>query len=378
MRYRILVILLLAAAFLGPAGQGRAAELTQKQWMVEMVNAFGWTFGLPDEPEQADYLRILKGDRDFRIEAEEARARDDVVSVKKIESYGSFSGDGWVSGISRPTDLHLSYMLPLSGDYEVSVSLRRPGHLLRIDDRSFQVDGESSFSEVTVGRVSLEAGELQIEAKLPPSGGIDYLDLFAPPLAHIRPAGGWQPDAPLNLADMAVSAARALELEPLLPPVGKRRAVEAETGRVGKRPAAVSVSHLGQPSGGLWLRNSSRPRALTLRFDIAESGVYSLVPRVAAQGPVQFVLNGRDRMESDFPIYLDEREIGTLFLEAGPNELECFLPAFGGIDVLYLQRRSDEPADYQRLIGLPGKTGLVSAQQLDRLLGLLATVVKPR
>ncbi|NIQ96723.1 MAG: hypothetical protein GWN87_22930, partial [Desulfuromonadales bacterium] len=314
MKYRIPAILLLAAAFFSPVDQARAAALTQGQWMIEMVNAFGWTFGLPDEPQSKDYLRILSGDRDFRIEAEEAKSPDDVVSVKKIESYGPFSGEGWVSGISRPTDLHMNYVLPLSGDYLVATAVRRPGHLLRLDGETFRVDGESDFTEVLLGEHPLTAGPLAIEVQLPPSGGIDYVHLFAPPLPNIRPQNGWRTDAPLTLADTAVTAVRALDLEHLLPPVGERLAVEAETVRVGARPAPVSVSHLGQPSGGFWLRNGSRPGTVRLRFDVDEAGVYTLVPRAAAKGQVVFILNDRDRLTASFPVYLEEREIGTVFL----------------------------------------------------------------
>ena len=40
---------------------GYAAELTQRDWMITLVDAFGWSYGLPDEPQDLDYINILAG-----------------------------------------------------------------------------------------------------------------------------------------------------------------------------------------------------------------------------------------------------------------------------------------------------------------------------
>ena len=39
--------------------------------MISLVDATGWSFGLPDEPQDPDYINILNGNRELRIEAED-------------------------------------------------------------------------------------------------------------------------------------------------------------------------------------------------------------------------------------------------------------------------------------------------------------------
>ena len=42
---------------------GYAQELTQRDWMIALVDASGWSYGLPDEPQDPDYINILTGNR---------------------------------------------------------------------------------------------------------------------------------------------------------------------------------------------------------------------------------------------------------------------------------------------------------------------------
>ncbi len=54
---------------------GHTAELTQRDWMVTLIDSTGWSYGLPDEPQDADYINILNGGREFRFEAEEVYSK---------------------------------------------------------------------------------------------------------------------------------------------------------------------------------------------------------------------------------------------------------------------------------------------------------------
>ena len=61
---------------------GYAQELTQRDWMVALVDASGWSYGLPDEPRDPDYINILTGNRELRYEAEDVFSKDeDNVSI---------------------------------------------------------------------------------------------------------------------------------------------------------------------------------------------------------------------------------------------------------------------------------------------------------
>lgn len=37
---------------------GYSAELTQKDWMTALVDTVGWSYGLPYEPQDPDYITL--------------------------------------------------------------------------------------------------------------------------------------------------------------------------------------------------------------------------------------------------------------------------------------------------------------------------------
>jgi len=368
-----LTLLLTANAL--PAAAAEPAAPTQRDWMVNLVDGLGWSFGLPDQPQDADYQRILDGERRLRIEAETAKQPTDVVSVKEFTTFGAFSGPGWVSGIATPTSAHLRFLLPWSGTYEVTAALRLAGHRISIDGTTFTADGTENFSTVLLGSLELSAGEHEALVELPANGSIDFIELQAPPLPQIRPLGGWQPEQPLSLDDMAVTAIRALGLEPLLPPSNETIRFEAETAGHPEPGELTDVRHLGEPSGGQWVRAGAGGTELRIDFIADVTAAYRLSLRGASGPPVVGTLDDRQRFSAAFPSYLETVAVGTYDLEQGAHALLLQLPPRAGLDVLLLQRRKSAGSDYRRLAGLPaGDTQPPSPAQIDQLLSLLAAI----
>lgn len=371
----ILAFLLLLAGSGELLAGGETPVPTQRDWLVNLVDGMGWSFGLPDQPQDADYLRIMGGERLLRVEAEASKLPTDAVSVKEYTTFGAFSGEGWVSGIATPTTAHLRFLLPWSGTYQLSTSLRLPGHRIAIDGLTFTADGQEQFTRVALGEVELAAGEHEAVIALPANGAIDYLELQAPPLAPIRPLAGWQAEQPLSLDDMAVTTARVLGLEALLPPAGEVTLVEAESAGDQEGAEITDIRHLGEPSGGGWVRAGASGAVLRLSFAPASSAAYHLSLRGAAGQPVPGVINDRDHFTAHFPPYLQDSAIGTFFLETGENAITLQLPPRAGIDSLSLERRRSEGADYRRLIGLPAGTPAPPTEaDIDLLLSLLAAI----
>lgn len=370
-----LALLLLLAGGGELLAAGEAPVPTQRDWMVNLADAMGWSFGLPDQPQDDDYLRIMDGDRILRVEAETSMEPTDVVSVKAYTTFGAFSGEGWVSGIATPTTAHLRFLLPWSGAYRLTAVLRLPGHRLSIDGRAFTADGREQFTPVELGELELPAGEHEAVVQLPANGSIDYLELQAPPLPPIRPLAGWQPEQPLSLDDMAVTAARVLGLEPLLPPAGEATLVEAETAGAFGGTEVTDIRHLGEPSGGGWVRAGAAGATIRLDFTPASAGAYLLSLRGAAGQPVPGALNDRSHFTVHFPPYLQNAAIGTHYLETGENTISLQLPPRAGIDSLTLEKRRSGGADYRRLIGLPADTTAPPTEDgIDQLLSLLAAI----
>ncbi|MBW6512168.1 MAG: hypothetical protein K0A93_08680 [Desulfuromonadaceae bacterium] len=327
-------------------------EQTQKSWMVGLVDACGWSFGLPDQPRTEDYLAILSGTRLLRVEAEEAKQQLDSVSVKNFRNYGRFSGSGWVSGIAAPTKVHLNFLLPLAGKYQLTANLRLAGFRFHIGAKVLTADGSQMFSRVPLGAVALMSGPLEVVVDIPPNASLDYLELEGEHARRIAPPQGWQADAPLTVGVIARTAVQVVGLEQLLPLSDETILVEAEVIGNTDRAKIVDARHLGAPSGGKWLRMGAGTARLELPLTIEREGLYQVTMRAAANRPVKVTVNGRVEQMVEFPAYLDSRVVGTFRFNAGTNRLSVDLPPRAGIDLVTLQRRSDSDRDYRQLAGL--------------------------
>ncbi len=373
MHLRSVVFLLLFALGVFP-GQTFAQDLTQRQWMTGLVESMGWSFGLPDDPELADYLRILEGRRSLRIEAEEYKQPTDLVSVKRYGNFGPFSGEGWVSGVAAPTTLHLRFLLPLSGTYRVSAAVRLPGHRVKVGGQSFEIDGGRELTETMIGDVKLSAGMQEIAVQLPPNGAIDFIELHAPAYVPVEPRGGWQPDAPLHLDDMAVTAVQAMGILAQLPPTGRQIRVEAESASRISGVDLTSTRYLGPPSSGRWLRAGTGAGRVILPFDINVTGAYRLQLVAVGEQELEFELDGRYRRVLQAGPYLSAIAAGAFPLEAGEHQVQVGLEPRSGIDLMILHELSNDSESYRQLAGLSGVDDSPTPELIDRTLELLAAI----
>ncbi len=344
--------------------------ISQRTWMEQLVYSLGWSYGLPDKPEDVDYLRLLSGVRRIRVEAEESRQRFDRVSVKSFSNFGSFSGSGWLSGISVPTQAHLRFTLPHGGLYRLRARAYLPGHRLELAGKSFEFDGKDRFASIELGEVVLEAGETEILIELPPGGGVDYVELSAAPLGPIAPEGGWQPELPLSAAAAARTLVQALGLQGLLPASGRRLNLEVESM---PHPGLIltGVRHMGAPSGAGWLRGGNRPTTLDFSLLPPAPGCYSLRLRALGDAPLEASIEDLFTQRIDFEPYLSERDLGSFFLPQDVLQLSVVLPPRGGVDRLELVERRSSAADLKRLVGLPVDAERLSELQVNDLLALV-------
>ncbi len=346
--------------------------------MRNLVDTLGLSFGLPAEPQDRDYRNILEGNRHFRFEAEESHQSSDMVSVSSFINYGPFSGKGWISGTSQPTEVHLRFLLPLSGRYRLSSSLRLAGHQFRIGSVTLTNNepGEN-FHVAYLGETDLPAGETEIVVSLPANASIDYLELDAAPLTSVIPQGGWHPEAPLSAGDIAVTTSKILNLEALLPPTGAAFTIEAETAGRSTGASITDIRHLGAPSNGRWLRAGNTATTVDITFTPAAAGVYDISVRGLAEGPVTITFNDTARFSCNLRPYLGNVPVGSLELPASPGQVKVRLPPRAGIDALLLQGRASRDTDYLRLVGLDEKT-ISDPAVMNRLLSLAAVLQPPR
>lgn len=378
MRRAVLTAVMLCGVLLQIAPAAPPPPLSQRDWMVHLVEGLGLSFGLPENPTDADYLRILSGQRHLRVEAEESHRPTDMVSINSFRSFGPFSGTGWLNGIAQPTRAHLRFLLPRSGRYRIGTAVRSSGHLLEFGSTSLRVDAPGGdFHTVALGEIELLAGWQEVTVHLPPNASIDYLELTAPPLPPLAPRDGWNPSAPLTLDDLAVTSAQLLELEPLLPTTQERVTIEAEDFAPADSPLQTDVGHLGPPSGGRWLRAGIAPQQVEIAFTPPQAGVYDLILRGAAAAPLKGTFETHHPLQIDLLGYLSDTSILTRGLPPTRHTLTVELSGRAGVDALFLLPRRSARSDYLRLLGLPEREP-PQAEDLNRLLALLALLQPPR
>ncbi|MCM2264121.1 MAG: hypothetical protein NDI73_02905 [Desulfuromonadales bacterium] len=372
---RLLVLAVLTAVFLIlPLNSAQA--LTQRDWMIVLVDGLGRSFGLPDSPQPDDYLNILQGKRNLRFEAENVHSEDDEVSTLSFLNYGPFSGSGWLLGTSRPTAVHLRFVLPLDGRYRLSVAVHLPGHTLKVGAQGFTADGDAQkFSKVEVGEVALTAGHQEIIVTLPPGGALDYFELAAPNLPPIAPDGGWQPNVALTWDALAVTAVQALHLEKELPLTERSLAVEAETLSETGGAQVVEDAHLGRPSGGRWLRTAAQAAKVGVPLEIAQGGFYDIDLAVMGAG-IDLLINGQQSLAIEGKPYLAAVTTPPVFLPKGPNHLEITLPPGGGLDRIAAKARQSDLTALTAALGLTLAGDAPTSADLDRLTARLSSAAR--
>jgi len=347
-----------------------AQELTQRDWMITLVEVSGLSYGLPEEPQDPDYINILTGNREFRFEAEDVFLKDeDNVSVMSFQNFGAFSGQGWLNSTQEPTSVHLRFTLPISGEYLVKAQIRQEGHLFAIAGEQVLANAENKFKEVTVGRFKLQSGAQEFLVTLPANGSIDYISLNAPNLAAITPDGGWQPDEPLSWQVLQTTLLQVWQLAELFPQNPTPLVIEAETLKQSD-VKVVSIPHLGQPSGGKWLRAGALPAEVRFPTTLKESGFFDLSLR-AMGNPIHISIGDHQTLLLEAKPYLDNFTFKSLFLFAGDSQITLKLPPGGGVDQLRLIGRQIDTTLASTLLDFEQKDK-PEARDLDSLATLLA------
>ena len=356
------------------ASASQATELTQRDWMIELVNTLDLSFGLPDDPEDSDYTQILGGQRTFRFEAEDIYApEEDEVSRMSFGNFGGFSGDAWLNGLSRSTTVHLRFNLPLGGRYHLSAGLRNGPHEFNFGGERLSASGDQRFGHIEIAELSLEAGFQEVVVTLPAGGAIDYIELSAPALFPISPRNGWQPDQPLEWDDIQTTLLQTFELGGLLSAAATPQHYEAEDLDLQKEQtfSLTNIEHLGRPSGGAWLRAGNIPGQLGFALELESGNFYRPTLRMLGK-EVLIVFNSHYHLTIAGLSYLENFSLAPLFLYQGTNQVSIDLPPGGGFDYFELTELDSSLAAGSELLGLKPASPAPTTSDLEYLATLLA------
>jgi len=380
----ILALILFFSVTTG-APSASAAEIPstavkQSDLAKKIIDAFGWSEGLPENPGAKDYLAILGGDRTFRFEAEEVFDRQsDAVSVRNSPLFGAFTGGGWLSGISTPTAVHFRVFIPISGNYSLKASARGDEQLWSIAGRAFKAKFSDSLQERKIGEVFIPSGFLEFNALIPPAAGIDYLLFTAPAHRAIEPAAGWNFSAPLTAAVLAETASSLLGNEQLLPDdtTSAVKKIEASSAALPAGTQLTEKQVYGKPVAARWVRATQAPATLAIPVDVDSSGVYRL--RIRGMGSEITAGFGARKVTLPAKPYLEWIDFGTFRLQKGTRVLEVRLPPSGGADLIEINRKLSTAAAYLAVNKLTVKAdAAVHPEELDAVIKSLQEQFKER
>jgi len=372
---------LFSASIVSAAEQKAEGAVTQADLARKLVDQFGWSEGLPENPQERDYRVILGGERRFRFEAEETHDRTfDSVTVRDYNLFGQFTGKGWLHGITVPTAVHFKVFIPLAGKYTLKASTKGDNQLWSVAGRAFKVNAGDTLKETVIGQAFIPAGVLEFNAVIPPGGAIDSLEFFAPALAPLEPVAGWNFQTNLTAGQLAEVVAPLLGKEALLPEDAAVPHKLVSAASVTPLPEALLLTDsqiLGKPLANKWLRAGQVAARLQLPLVIDSAGVYQV--RVRFVGPTLTAGFGDRTATMPGKPYLDWVDFGVFRLARGGNLLTLAIPPTGGVDSVEIIRRKSSAADYVAVTALgKGVDEPVTSTELDRLLTSLQEKFRER
>lgn len=354
----VIAVLLLSMINSSVWGADKASVFSQGDFSRLILEQFGWNAGLPSEPVDRDYLLILGGKRTFRYEAENAyNELTDRVTLRDFPLFGTFTGKGWIMGVSDTTSSTMTILLPIAGDYELKGVIKGNGFVWSINGLEYRSSSNSgNFKETDIALVKLPAGVVTINLTIPPDGAIDSFSLTASDYTPIQPFAGWRFKEGLTagrMAEVAVALTnRFAELPNAAPEDSPKPISVAE--KVVPHPAAAptKVSYLGPFSSEAWLRADYRGATIQIPLTVAETGYYGLTVNIMGE-TVSGKINDTPFKFTAKP-YLSNLDLGIYRLGSGDNMLTLSLPPTGGIDTVSFMKKSTTSDDFLRLAGVKG------------------------
>jgi hypothetical protein len=341
-------------------GIAQGTVVTEAEWAVYLAQGLGLDWNLPPNAKSNHYLARLEWTKALEFQA--AQMLDG--STVRSAADGSVQSDG-----PSPGEALYEVSMLRAGDYGFRVKLGGGAALLKIADRAYEIyQPEMDSRWVDLDRVRLSAGAQRLSLLLPQGTRADAIGVSPPCMLPVEPTFGWQPLEPLRFDQMAVTLARALELEKNLPVLGDPLSLRGESFiRTLTLPMAQDSPLPGDEP--FWLAAGPAIVTAVARFEVPEAGIYSIEPRYLSDHSVRWNLDSCLRVIT-CPAATSQagrRRSLALPLEAGKHEIEVTLGPGAKLDRVDIQRRDGTAEAYIRVVEEEGfKMGEPSENVLRR------------
>lgn len=368
---RASVWVLVFAGVIAAMGYGIAQNtvVTQAEWAVYMVRALSLDWNLPSNPKSNHYIDRLNWQSGIEFEA---------TSLEMGSSPFIRVGEGYIESEAPSAEALYRVSTIRPGDYMFRLRLADGGAVVKVGNAVFEAyQPQSEFRWVDLSRISLDPGDHTLHVLLSEGARTERVGVTPPCLISVEPQGGWQPLRPLNYADLAVTVAKALELEYDLDPLGSEIVIKGEEfTRVLEIPLQEGEGN--ESDDPFWL--SSGPNLVTARvkFNAPETGLYTFEARYYSPGEVRWVVDGCLRAIT-CPMQAGEvgliwTDIVALHLQAGLHELDLHLPPRAGLDQLRIQQRAATTEEYLAAVAGEGFKVDKAADTVNRRRAIAAAI----
>jgi hypothetical protein len=345
-RTRLSGVVASSVAVLGLAlglGIAQSTVVTQAEWAVYLAQGLGLDWNLPANAKSNHYLARLQWTKSVEFHA-----------AQMLEgSTASPSQDGSIqSSLASPAEALYEVSMLRAGDYGFRVKLAGGGALLKVADQAYELYQPGADSRwVDLNRVRLSPGSHKLSLILPQGTRADALGVTPPCMLPVEPSGGWEPLKPLAFDEMAVTLARALDLEQNLPAIGEPITVRGEefvrtlSFPFEEAPAPVEAEPF-------WLMTGDAIVTAVARFQVPETGVYSIEARYISGRPVRWNMDSCLRVITCpvTPAQAGRRRSLALELDAGEHEIEVTLGPGSKLDRIEVQRRDGSTEAYINVV----------------------------
>ena len=354
-RLRHVGVGLLLLAVLGTAlgfGIAQSTVVTQAEWGVYMTQALGLDWNLPQNPKSEDYLARLDWTSSIEFEASHLLDGSTVTP----------GADGAVQGIPGvPAEAFYEVATLRPGDYGFRVKMGGGGAILKVSGYEYELfQPDAAARWMDLDRVALDSGDHSMSLMLIDGARVENLGVTPPCMLAVEPGGGWRPLETLTYKNMAVTLARALDLEKELPEAGNALRIRGEEFRrtfvypfeEGAESDDVTVSTASDEDDPFWLSAGPNIVSAVARFEVSEKGIYSIEATYFSTTPVRWNMDRCLRVVT-CPVVPgqsggDRRSL-ALELDAGEHEIEVTLPPGAKLDRIEVQRRDSSAEEYLRV-----------------------------
>ncbi len=343
-RMRLSGVVASSLAVLGVAlgfGIAQNTVVTQAEWAVYLAQGLGLDWNLPPNAKSNHYVARLQWTKSVEFQA----------SQMLEGSTASPGGDGSVrSNLTSPAEALYEVAMLRAGDYGFRVKLADGGAFFKVADQKYELyQPEPESRWVDLNRVRLSPGSHKLNLMLPQGTRAYAIGVTPPCMVPVEPTGGWQPLEPLRFQEMAVTLAKALDLEQNLPAIGDPITVRGEdfvrtvTFPYEEEELAETVEN--EP---FWLATGGSIVTAVARFQVPEAGVYSIEARYLSARPVRWNMDSCLRVITCpvTPAQAGRRRSLALELEAGEHEIEVTLGPRSKLDRIEVQRRDGSTEAY--------------------------------